>query len=714
VPLHAGAYYLIVASFEQITGYFYQHSIAPYPIPTSFGELTGGAGFTWSPFTAFPPGPIQDVQPEAFGEPVAYYQTLVTDGVVKWTSLAPASGTVGRGASMDVVVQFTAAGLLPDGDHQANIRISSNDPETPEIVVPASVHVASAADISLSRNLLDYGQRFLGATVKDTLVVSNFGTQALHVTGIASSRPQYTVDVSDFTLAPDAHRNVVVTFATGATGAFPATLTVISDDPDESAVIVTLEGQSVEPPAMLVSPRSMSGVFPPGAQATRNLLVTNSGESDLSYHVEIENLDGSPSPGIKPEPRRESLQATRREIMPAQDNPHSDASAVSYSGKRSRLRHVEIPSMHPSLLSAAPTLKVLILHSAFVSEIRALLMTFPDIATVDEFNAAVATPALTTLLQYDAVLLIIDFPLQDTNAAGDVLADYVEQGGGVVMTLASFITGFEVGGRFITDGYYPLSPGTGPEGSAGLAGYDPAHPIMAGVQLVFGDLLGNTILEPGAQWVANWDNDVPFIATQGERIAAINVYVGDGGYWFGDIPLILHNALSWAAGAGWLRAEPAQGVVAAHSSANIALVFDTNGVLEGSYSVNLRVAGNDPRTPEVMVPINLLVDSTLVTAVNDPGAIPARYALLPNRPNPFNPTTTIAYDLPSSARVRLVIYDVSGKQVKNLVSTTKPAGRHSAVWDGRNDASELVASGVYFYRLMAGDFVQTKKMVLLK
>jgi len=98
----------------------------------------------------------------------------------------------------------------------------------------------------------------------------------------------------------------------------------------------------------------------------------------------------------------------------------------------------------------------------------------------------------------------------------------------------------------------------------------------------------------------------------------------------------------------------------------------------------------------------------------DSRVVPTRYQLHANRPNPFNPTTTIAYDLPRSGHVRLVIYDVRGKEVAQLVSANQPAGRHVATWDGRSAKSEPAASGVYFYRLEAGDFVQTKKMVLLK
>ncbi len=85
-----------------------------------------------------------------------------------------------------------------------------------------------------------------------------------------------------------------------------------------------------------------------------------------------------------------------------------------------------------------------------------------------------------------------------------------------------------------------------------------------------------------------------------------------------------------------------------------------------------------------------------------------------NVPNPFNPTTTIAYAIASDNNVSLTIYDVAGRKVRTLVNERQKADMYKLAWDGVNDAGSRVASGVYFYKLVAGKFTQTKKMVLLK
>ena len=94
---------------------------------------------------------------------------------------------------------------------------------------------------------------------------------------------------------------------------------------------------------------------------------------------------------------------------------------------------------------------------------------------------------------------------------------------------------------------------------------------------------------------------------------------------------------------------------------------------------------------------------------------PSSYALRHNVPNPFNPMTTIEFDLPKSDRVSLRIYDVSGKLVRILLNAELvEAGRREATWRGRDEAGRQVAAGVYFYRFEAGSFSDTKRMTLVK
>ena len=90
-------------------------------------------------------------------------------------------------------------------------------------------------------------------------------------------------------------------------------------------------------------------------------------------------------------------------------------------------------------------------------------------------------------------------------------------------------------------------------------------------------------------------------------------------------------------------------------------------------------------------------------------SLPSHITLRQNYPNPFNPTTTIGYDIPKLSRVYLVIYDILGRQIQNLVNGEKPPGHYQVTFDANN-----LPSGVYFYSLQAGNYIETKKLMLLK
>jgi hypothetical protein len=103
------------------------------------------------------------------------------------------------------------------------------------------------------------------------------------------------------------------------------------------------------------------------------------------------------------------------------------------------------------------------------------------------------------------------------------------------------------------------------------------------------------------------------------------------------------------------------------------------------------------------------------TSMNDKfSEIPINYKLKQNYPNPFNPSTTIEYQVAKAGNVSINIYDINGRLIKVLVNENIIPGSHSVIWNGKDNKGSTVASGTYFYQVQAGDFVQAKKMILLK
>jgi hypothetical protein len=138
--------------------------------------------------------------------------------------------------------------------------------------------------------------------------------------------------------------------------------------------------------------------------------------------------------------------------------------------------------------------------------------------------------------------------------------------------------------------------------------------------------------------------------------------------------------------------------------------FDEAAGLEGNpFEVFYRIAAQDS-AGNASEP----VQAGDISGVGD-SSLPTRFALHGNVPNPFNPMTTIKYELPVGTRVSLRVFDISGRLIavlKNGVFET--AGRHEVVWRGRDQADRQVAAGVYFYRLEGGTFSQTRRMMLVK
>jgi hypothetical protein len=99
---------------------------------------------------------------------------------------------------------------------------------------------------------------------------------------------------------------------------------------------------------------------------------------------------------------------------------------------------------------------------------------------------------------------------------------------------------------------------------------------------------------------------------------------------------------------------------------------------------------------------------------NDGIATPEKFRLYTNFPNPFNPTTTISFEIPETVEVSLKIYDITGKLVKTLMNDEIEAGYHSVVWDGTDENGQAMASGLYFYHIESEKFNHTKQCLLLK
>jgi hypothetical protein len=140
-----------------------------------------------------------------------------------------------------------------------------------------------------------------------------------------------------------------------------------------------------------------------------------------------------------------------------------------------------------------------------------------------------------------------------------------------------------------------------------------------------------------------------------------------------------------------------------------AVVADFSGML------HIGINENSPGQNTGTMTLFIWRRGDILTAVDDRTPTPRSFVeLYQNVPNPFNPTTRIRFYLPKQARVTLDVFDVSGRLVIRLLDGVQPAGENSVVWMGRDKRGVPAASGIYFYRLRAGGYAGTRKMILLR
>ena len=227
-----------------------------------------------------------------------------------------------------------------------------------------------------------------------------------------------------------------------------------------------------------------------------------------------------------------------------------------------------------------------------------------------------------------------------------------------------------------------------------------------------------------SEWIPHWgkrvnelfelevtklDDDVCYLS--GNPISDLTPLSGLTQLMYLDLPTNLISDLTPLSGLTQLTRLYLSG----NQISDIRPLMDSAGLDEGD-TIDLRGNALNDEAYDVHIPVlqargvNVYFDpKTGVSEAQESRAVPSAYALYPNTPNPFNPGTSIAYDLPEAAEVSLSIYNGLGQQIATLVSAQQKPGHYTVSWDAKE-----WASGMYFYRLEAGSFSETRRMLLLR
>jgi len=225
----------------------------------------------------------------------------------------------------------------------------------------------------------------------------------------------------------------------------------------------------------------------------------------------------------------------------------------------------------------------------------------------------------------------------------------------------------------------------------------------ADVVIVVGDSANPVVNLFGVSFVVRYDP---------QQLRVVSVLQGD--FLGANLPIWFTHVDSTAGkiSIGMSRAGVPQGMSGAGALAMIRMRTATSANIGSVTQIVIEeVAANDPSGN----PIELVAQGTdIVVAINHHAEIPAQYALMQNYPNPFNPETVIEFALPQPGHVKLEVYNVLGQRIRTLINERVEAGVKTIKWNGRNDAGQQVPSGVYLYRMEAGSFFATRKLVLMR
>ncbi|MCI0452491.1 MAG: choice-of-anchor D domain-containing protein, partial [Candidatus Latescibacteria bacterium] len=548
------------------------------------------------------------------GNAVAYSLSIAG---VKWIQVEPSDGVVAPGNAMDVAVLFDAAGLY-GGDYAANLLVANNDPLNPLVTVPASLHVTGAPDIAVEDTLLTFGPVFVGGNKKMTVVVENDGTDVLNVSSIVSSHPDYSVDVSMFSLAPEGSQNVVVTYAPTAAAPSAGTLTITSDDPDEGVIVIAMQGEGLEPPVISVTPLSFESDLFTGETETHTMTISNSGGNNLEFDISVDEIDDVNATVTQ------SISIPRSSGDFPRGTHAPSLRAAPNSGQSSR------PG-DPEALAA--------IGSAFSLEIGFGQATRFSLGTPEVLDFVGSAPFWIWAGDFGgddyayayAVDEINQFAQMDTTSGAQTILGTITPFGFETWTGMAFdptdglmyatSTDIFASSFYVIDVTVPSATRIGSIGFPGIIavaidddGAAWAYDIVTDELVSIDKTTGAGTVVGSLGFDANFGQGMGFDAESGQLyLAAFNNFtfqaelrVADrttgatavvgvlGANQPGGTVQLGFLALPGLGGARWLMADPTQGVVPPGTSMDVAVTFDAEGLYGGDYNANPVIENNDP------------------------------------------------------------------------------------------------------------------------
>jgi hypothetical protein len=638
------------------------------------------------------------------------------------------------------------------GFKAAQLRIDSNDPDQDEEELFIELFGAGIGipDISVAPGAKDFGEVFVGSSAQQIFSITNDGTDDLIIEVgdilLSGENPdQFALDGFSLpiTLAPTESQNVTVIFSPTSEGEKSATLQISSNDPDEeeNPVSVPLSGNGLVQPDIAVNPASKDyGSVLVGSSASQIFEISNEGSGDLVVGEGGVTLGGANADQFSIEEGGDAAFTigpfATREITVSFDpgatgsksavlqivsnDPDEGSKTVALSGVGNDPAEgapgapINLTSSPNTWTNAASIYLNWTNPEPKISGARYKIGSDPTspvdgtLVSGNEITAIVKSTTAELLGIQTWYVWLVDSLGNSSHVNSSTVTTQFDNV--APATTSNAKTTF-----YNTDAVIQLSPSDAHSGLASTSYKINNGATQSGTEVTISTEGKNNTLEFWSTDVAG--NEAAHTVVSGIKIdktkpsALAGSPSTSGGNVF-DVPFSANDNLSGVSyvelwyrlnGSSWLKSSGK---------------FTTNPIAftapfgAGTYDfeiVAVDSAGNEEDR------LGMAESSTLVTSIERRGETPTEFTLYQNYPNPFNPSTTIEFALPQPEKVRLLIYDVRGNLVRTLLDgVEKSMGYHQQAWDSRNDRGESVGSGAYFYRLEAGSYSKTTKMLLVK
>lgn len=523
---------------------------------------------------------------------------------------------------------------------------------------------------------LSFGAKTIGGVYTLPLQFQNNHTSEVTVSNIVASHPAFSVSETAFTLAPAGSHTIEISFSPQQPGVFNAEIIVTSNDPFYPNYSVPVTAKSFAQTGSDVKLLGQHDVHPSVTADIWGYVDQNGGREYAI--VGYGYFSNPPNAGMMifdvTEPAN-PVKVSEIKDMPGFDVKTWKQYAYSVNGNSSGMfgRVADLSDIHhPQVVGSFPTA-----HNLFISQDGYMILAIPGIRVYD-LNPNPVSPTFVWSDNQGGG--------HDAHVIGDTLFDFHGGSGTFIYNFSKPIQPEQIGA--ITDPAisYHHSGWTSKDGKYLFICDELASDPTPDITIWDISVVGNPskvgqYADPDAT-VHNLQvvGDYAFISyyTAGFRVLNISNPANPREVERFDT--------SFSTGEGY---DGAFGVYAFAPSRNIYISDGQNGLFLFSFE-------------------------SIRTGIGDPDDLPTHYALFDNYPNPFNPRTTISYQLPVQSKVKLTIFNIIGQPVRTLVDAEQKAGQHTLTWDGLNKAQEQVSSGIYFYKLETGDFRKTKRMLLLR